>query len=179
MAVSKRRFPPPAEILPVFAVIAVMFYGWSLVIFLYKVPGWLYYLTLSEIAGILAHQLMVNLLESLTALLLLLLVGFILPPAFFTDAFPLRGSVFAIIVIGTMMVFLVEYAAAPSIGKWLGLVLLGSLCAAIFIAILAGRFRPLGSMVLWLADRLIVFLFVLIPASVLAMVYLLLRALFL
>lgn len=154
-----------------------MFYGWSLVIFTYKLPGWLYYLTLTEIGGILAHQLMVNLLESAVALVLLLLVCAILPARFLKDEFPVRGTAVSIIMIGAMMVFLVRAAAAPGIGGSMALVMLVALAAAVLAAVFSTRFRPVRAALLWLSDRLIVFLFILLPLSAVSMIYLLVRSL--
>ncbi|MEW5942138.1 MAG: hypothetical protein AB1750_20930 [Chloroflexota bacterium] len=171
-----KRLPKFADILPVFAVIAVMFYGWSLVVFLWKLPGWLFFLNVGEIAVIFANELVTNLAESLAILLLLLAVCAILPARFLRDDFAARGGIAALTVIGAMMLFLnrvVEKGAA--FNRYLYWWMLGTVALAVFLAWLGARVKFLRAAVTWLADRLIVFLFVLLPLTALGMIVVIAR----
>ena len=171
-----KRLPKFADILPVFAVISVMYYAWTLVIFIYKLPGWLFYLNLGEIGGILAHEFMTNFLESLGLLLLLLIACILLPPRFFRDAFAVRGTAFSIVLIASMMVFLNRYAATPRIGSSLGIWMLVTLVLAAAVAVVSTRVRFVSKAMAWISDRLIVFLFLLVPLSIISILYLLVRS---
>lgn len=166
-----KRLPQFADILPVFAVIAALFYGWSLVVFLWKLPGWIFFLTPGEIAVILAYELTTNLVESLVVLLLLLAACVILPPRFLQSDFTARGSIIALTLIAAMMLFLNRMAeVGPAFNRHLLWWMFTALALAVFFGWLVSRLRFLHQAVVWLADQLIVFLFVLMPLSALAVV---------
>jgi len=86
----KKRLPAFASILPVFAVIAFLVYGWTMIVFLWKLPSWILYLTLGEILAVFAYSMTFALLESFLILTLLLLACMALPPAWMRDAFVTR-----------------------------------------------------------------------------------------
>jgi hypothetical protein len=154
-----------------------MFYGWTMVVFLWKLPGWLFFLTIGEIAGILAYQFITNLLESLVILLLLLISSMVFPPRTFKDVFVVRGSMAALVLIGSMMLFLNRYVSAgPKFGENLPVWMLGSLLISAVMVALATRLKILRVSISWLSDRLIVFLFVLLPLSALSLLYVLIQA---
>lgn len=174
-----KRFPSRTDIAPVFAIIAVMFYGWSMVVFSWKLPGWLFYLSLGEIAVIFSYELITNLAESLTILALILLVAAILPARVLRDAFLVRGSAVALAIVGALM--LINYLNVKDrLGPpaYWPLWMLAAVLAAILLAGLASRIGVAGRALAWLADRLIVFLFLLVPMSVIALVAILTRFIF-
>lgn len=173
-----KRLPPFHDILPVFAVIATMFYGWTLVIFLWKLPGWLFFLTTGEIAGIFAYQMITNLIESSCVLFLLLLLCIILPSGVFKDAFVVRGSITALILIGSMMLFLNRYVSAGfrfsiNLYWWM----FGTVLIAIIVTVLSARIRLIRGCVSWISDQLIVFLLVTMPLTILSIIYILVNSL--
>ena len=154
-----------------------MFYGWTMVVFLWKLPGWLFFLNIGEIAGILAYQFTTNLLESFVILLLLLISSMIFPPRTFKDVFVVRGSVAALVLIGSMMLFLNRYVSVgPKFGEYLPVWMLGSLLLAIVLSVVSTHFRILKDSISWLSDRMIVFLFVLLPLTALSIFYVLIQA---
>ncbi len=153
-----------------------MFYGWTMVVFLWKLPGWLFFLNIGEIAGILAYQFTTNLLESFVILLLLLISSMIFPPRTFKDVFVVRGSVAALVLIGSMMLFLNRYVSVgPKFGEYLPVWMLGSLLLAIVLSVVSTHFRILKDSISWLSDRMIVFLFVLLPLTALSILYVLIQ----
>ena len=172
----RNRFPPFGQILPVYAVIATMYYAWSFVIFAYKLPGWLYYLNLGEVGGILAHALTTNLIESLALLALLLAVCALLPPRFLRDEFVARGTVASLVIVGSMMIFLLRFAEAPQIESDLYPWLAATAALAIVLAAFSTRVGIIRKIVIGLSDRLVVLLYILFPLSILALAYVALRA---
>jgi hypothetical protein len=171
-----RRLPKLDAILPVFAVIAFLAYGRSIYIFLFKLPAWLTFLTLGEILSVLAYGLVVNLLESIAILLPLLVICFILPARFFKDGFVARGTWLAVFVLGSILVYFKFYSSiGPDFIKYLYLWTGVTLALAVPVASLGGRIRCLRAAALWLADRLTVFLFLLVPASLISIVVVILR----
>ena len=171
-----KRLPKFADILPVFAVIAVMFYGWTLVVYIWKFPGWMFFLNIGELFGIFSYELVTNFLESLTLILALLIVSAILPPRFLRDDFIARGGMASLTLIAAMMLFLNRAVeAGPAFHRYLGWWMLGALVLAIFLAWLTTRVKFLRSTIAWLADQLLIFLFILIPLTVIALITVIIR----
>lgn len=175
----KKRFPPLADILPVLAFTAVMFYGWSTVVFLWKLPAYLFFLTLGEIAVPFSHQLVINLAETLFVAGLILLVAALLPARVLKDAFVVRGSAIALTWVGAMML-IIHRSVTNRLGPpaYWPLWILAAVLAAIAFAWVASRVRVAGRALAWLGDQLTIFLFILLPLSAVALVVVLVRLLF-
>ena len=174
-----KRFPSLSDILPVFAIIAALFYGWTMLVFLWKLPGWLFFLSLGEIAILFAFELTTNLVESLAVLALILLVTALLPSRILKDHFPSRGGAVALAVVGTM-ILLLHLAVTKRIGlaaSWPTWTLLIGLLSA-SLAWVASRFGIAGRFLAGLGDRLTVFLFILLPLSVISLAVVLVRLFF-
>jgi hypothetical protein len=164
-----KRLPPLSELAPVFAVIAFLAYGRMFYIFSFKLPAWLTFLTTGEIATILAYGLVVNLLESLVVLLAVLLISFILPPRWFRDYFVPRAAWLVAFVLGSAILYFQRYASIdPSFIDLLYLWCSVTLLLSIPVTFFGGRVPFLRTVATVVADRLIVFLYILIPASLLS-----------
>ena len=74
-----RRFPAFSAILPVYAVIAVPVFGWTVTSWLWKLPSWLNFLTAGEITAIFFYAILTAFVESTLICILLLLLCFLLP----------------------------------------------------------------------------------------------------
>jgi hypothetical protein len=123
--------------------------------------------------------MVVNLFESLTVLMFLLLVCALLPPPVFRDDFIVRGSILALGIIGSLMTFLWLHR---EFGMESGLKLfIGPLVMWLLTALLLGflprlqRLRFLRSAIFWLSDRMTVFLYVLVPIYIALFSYVLFR----
>ena len=171
-----RRLPKWEAILPVFAVTAFLIYGRSIYVFVFKLSSWLTFLTVGEILSTLAYGLVLNLLESLFLLLCFLAVAFILPGRWLRDVFVPSGTWFFLVGILSVLLYFRQYASiGPDYLSALPLWLLISLGLAVIMAFLGGRIRILSSAAAWLADRLMVFLYIFVPASLVSMVIVLIR----
>ena len=175
----KSRLPALNAILPVFAVISFMVYGWTLVVFMWKVPSWMMFLTLGEMLSVFAYSMTFALLESLAALAILLLASVLLPAHWMRDVFVTRGSVAALFGLGSIMLYMIRlsmigFAVLKFLFPWtwfaLGLTLL--------LTFLAPRLRFVVRAAAWISDRLIVFLFLLIPLSLVSVIVVIYRNLF-
>ena len=174
-----RRFPKFDQILPVFAVIAFLAYGRSIYIFLFKLPAWLTFLTVGEILSVLAYGLVVNLLESLLILVCLLVICFSLPVRWFRDAFVPRGTWLAFASMLSILVYFRRYASlGPDYLSALPIWLLTTLGLAALAAFLGGRIRFLRAAAFALADRMTIFLFLFIPASLISVAVVIVRNIF-
>ncbi len=164
------RFPRWAQIIPVFSVIVLIIYTWTLMWFFWEVPSWLYYLRLDEILVLLAYAFATNLAESLAVLCAPLLLALILPKKWFSDVFVARGAAICVAGLGCL-VFLAEQFTDkdtyPSF--WLKIPTLLVVGAAIAgLAYLSGRVGPLRKVLEAVADRVSIFAYVLTPVSVIA-----------
>ena len=171
-----KRLPKPQDVLQVYAVIAVMFSGWTITAFLRKLPSWLLTLNIGEILTVFSYAMVTNLVESIIVLLLLLTICVLFPPRVLRDDFAVRGTILAIGLIGSLIMFLGLHMrlGIENGGKlWNGL--FGTLLLMVVILGFSIKSRFVQSAALWISDRLIVFLFILIPLFVFLLVYVIIR----
>lgn len=174
-----KRLPNRQAILQVYAVIAVILSGWTITAFLWKLSAWLLILNISEIITVFSYSLVVNLIESLTVLLLLLVACVLMPPSVLRDNFEVRGTILAAGLIGSLIAFVrlhMEFGIQSGFK-----LLLGPLVVLLLTALLLGfpsRFRfgrLLHAAVLWISDRMIVFLYILLPLYLVLFTYIIFR----
>ena len=101
----KKRLPRLYQIYPVYAIIVILVYGWTIYWALWKLPSWLKFLPLTGIGAIFCYLMVTNLIESLVALLGVVVVSFFLPQKWLREVFVSRGSVLAASVLISIMVF--------------------------------------------------------------------------
>jgi len=174
-----KRLPHINEIISVFAFISAMTYGWTLLAFLWKLPSWLNYLTYGEILTVYSYSLLTNFMESIIFLAFILLICVILPARFLRDVFTLRGTILSISLLGTMMLVLSFYSddnptlmGGPPV--WLVILLVSSLLM-ILLDFLSRKVQRGASALLWFADRLMIFLYINLPLSLLALIVVTIR----
>jgi hypothetical protein len=173
------RLPNLPAVLQVYAVIAVMLSGWTIVAFLWKLSAWLLLLTLGEISAIFSYGMAANFLESLIVLSLLLAAAVLLPAPSLRADFALRGSILAIGLIGALMAFVgmhrqfgMEAGLALILGPVASLVVTG------FVLVLVSRQgggNAVRAGVLWISDRLTIFLYILLPLFLISSAYVVVR----
>ena len=174
-----KRLPKPQAILQVYAVITVMLSGWTINAFLWKLSAWLLILNIKEILTIFSYSMAVNLLESLIVLLLILTACALLPSRILREDFVVSGTILAVGQIGSLMAFVrfhMQFGIQSGVKLLIG-PLAVSLLATILLC-LPPRFRFvrfLHSAILWISDRLIVFLYILGPLYVLLFTYVIFR----
>jgi hypothetical protein len=169
------RIPKQKEILPVYAVIVLLVYGWTILKFSYYVPGWLYFLNLGEILMVYAYSATVNLLESLLVLLGIVAIGTVLPKKWFADAFVARGAALSALVLGLMMYVAnqfnyKEYYPSEMI-RWFPVIVI---VMGVFVYFL-GRIKFVCNLIEAFADRAIIFLYISIPVSLLSLIVVVIR----
>jgi len=153
-----------------------LLYGWTLLAFIWKLPSWLNYFTVGETLVILAYSLTSAFIESTFVTGVILLFAVVLPPRFLLSDFVLNGSILAMCVLGSAMIFLSRYARVSSSmvdawPVWLAI----TAAVFIFLLFLAGRVNPIRQVILFLADRLRVLPYLLAPLSALSLVVILYR----
>ncbi len=173
------RFPNRQAILQVYAVIAVMFSAWTITAFLWKLSAWLLILNIGEILTVFSYSMVADLIESLIVLLLLLVICVLLPTSFLRDDFVVRGTILATGLIGSLIAF-VRFQMQFGIDRGLRLLippfvvlLLTAILLSLSPKLRVARF--LHSIILWISDRMIVFLYILIPLFVILLAYVIFR----
>lgn len=165
-----------SQIVPVYATIVLVLYGWTILWFFWQYPGWLYFLNIGEILVVLAYSLATNFVESLIVLLVPIFVAFVLPRKWFADAFIARGVALVLPVLG----YLIYLAYQPHTENFdypnealnlAPLVLVGTL----LLVFLAGRLGPMRKVLEDLADRAIISTYISIPFSILALLIVITR----
>jgi hypothetical protein len=120
-----------------------------------------------------------NLLESMLILLLLLALCILLPARALRDDFVVRGTILSVGWIGALMTFVgLGMQSDFQLGAAILLGPIVILLATSWILWLASRSRFMSSVrsaVLWLSDRLTVFLFLLLPLFIVFTVYVFFR----
>ena len=170
------RFPQFPDILQVYAVIAVMLADWPITACLWRLSAWLLLLNLGEIATIFAYGMAANFLESMFVLLLFLGASVLFPAKFLRSDFVVRGTILAIGLISAMIAFVgfqMRVGIERGLLLWVPPVVVLSLM--VFLLRRASKSSSLRSAALWLSDRLVIFLLVLIPLFALSAVYVIFR----
>ena len=100
-----KRLPKYQDILQVYAVIALMLSGWTIIAFLWKLSAWMLILNMEEILTVFSYAMVSNIVESLIVLLLLLAICALLPSSILRDDFVFRGTILSVGFIGSLMAF--------------------------------------------------------------------------
>ncbi len=179
MRIFLGRFPSWAQIIPVYGVIAIILYTWTLFWFFWKVPSWLYFLNMGEILTMLAYSFAVNFAESLAVLCGPLFLALILPKPWFRDVFVARGVSLSIAGLGYMIFLANQFTsknAYPtlSLQSWTVLLALSAIAA---VAYIGGRFALVRKILESVADRVSIFAYVLGPLSAIALLTVVIRSL--
>jgi hypothetical protein len=174
-----KRLPHINEIISIFAVISTMTYGWTLLAFFWKLPSWLKYLTYGEIVTVYSYSLLTNFMESIFFLALILLLCVTLPARHLRDVFMLRGTIFAISLLGAIIFVLSFYTddntvLMSTLPAWLVILILSSVFM-VLLDLLSRKVQGVVSILLWLSDRLMIFLYINLPLSLLALIIVTIR----
>ena len=175
-----KRIPPWNQIAPVFAVIVMMIYAWTVTWFLWKLPSLVYYMNAGEIAAMFTYLMATNLLESILIMCGPVLLSMILPAKWFQQAFVARGAALVMPGLGYLMVianhfqFRDEYPAV-FFKKWSLALAFSTLFLFVF---LAEKVTFLRKTIEFITDRAVIFLYVFIPISLLSLVAVVFRLAF-
>jgi len=169
-----KRLPNLPDIVSVYAVIASMLFTWSMLLFFWYLPSWLHFMTLGDLIPVFCYVMASSFFESLAFLLLLLFLAFALPSNYLRDEFVARGASIALCVIGLIMLRFrmhdVSMIKIFFLGNGIGLVL-----TAVIVSLLATKINLVRRALISLSDRLIVFLYILIPLSLFSLLVIIIR----
>lgn len=173
-----KRIPKLEQIAPVYAVAVAMIYSWSLLQFFWKLPSWLYFSSVGEIAVIFAYMMVVNLIESILVLLAPILMSIILPQKWFYDKFVTKGTLLVLSGLGYLIYFndhLNSQTPFPLELVYRTPVIALALISLVFLIDWTGF---LDKILNELTNRLIIFLYISIPVSLISLLIVLVRNIF-
>ncbi len=165
-----KRIPDWKEIAPVYAVIVLMIYTWTIMWFFWKLPSWLFFMNAGEILLVFIYSVSTNFVESLIILCAPIFLCMVLPRQWFHDVFVSRGTALVAAGLGYMMFLALQFQAkndypAIYLKAWslaLALLILS------FIVFLAGKISIPRKALEAVADRATIFLYVTIPVSIIS-----------
>lgn len=172
----RKRLPEFQSIVQVYAVIAVLFAGWTITAFLWKLSAWFLLLNVGEILTIFAYAMAANFIESLILLSMLLAACILLPANLLRDDFLVRGTILSIGLIATLMAFVgseMQFGVESGFLLLIAPLLVLSLMA--FLLQRASQFQRVRSLAIWFSDRVVVFLLILVPLFAVASAYVIFR----
>ncbi len=173
-----KKIPSLDKILSVFGVIVLLTYTWMLLWFFWIFPSWLHFLSLGEILVVLSYPMSITLLDSLLVLIALLLLCIVLPKKWFYDCFVEVAVPLTVFGLAYLMYFSYLFQRIDdfprALFEWSPLIVL-FICVASFLVARVGIFRK------WIgefADQATIFVYLLLPLSLLSLVVVLVRNLF-
>jgi hypothetical protein len=178
--ILRDRFPKFQQTASVFAVASLLIYGWTTYRFIQKLPSWLYYLNFQEIFSNYSYTLVSDFLECLIFICAVLLLNFILPKIIFMNMFVARASLLALFGNGYLIYLAAaigeskatqfpfdQFERAPFI-----------ILAILFFSILLPLITPVRKLLETFAENATVFLYILLPLSVIGLVVVVVNNLF-
>ena len=169
------KIPKLQDIAPVYAVIVMMIYPWTLSRFFWKLSSWILFASVGDLTALFAYMVVVNLLESILVLLVPLVMSIILPHKWFYDRFKTRSISLVLFGLG-FLVYLNRHLHADSpfpltLVRGIPITAVGILILTFLVDQVSFLRRVLDE----LANRLTIFLYISIPVSVIALLVVLIR----
>jgi hypothetical protein len=170
-----KRLPTTQQTAAVYGVIVLIVYGWTLYWFAWKLPSWLYFLSVGEMLVALAYSMVVNFIESLIVLVALLLLCAILPPRWFRDRFTALGTALVILSLVALAYYLGTIIALQDFPPHLRWYTLLAVTGIVLVVFLISRIKLLVKLLEEIANRAVIFLYVFLPISAISFIVVLIR----
>jgi hypothetical protein len=173
----RKKIPPLPEILALYATIVFLIYGWASITFFWKVPSWLYFLSLGEIAAILSYTFASSLLECTIILLIFLLASLVLPSSWLYNKFAVRGSLIVYALTFWVVLFTLNSLIQLPTTSDVTTFGIGVLVTSALAMIVAERISFVERLVTTLGNRLTIFLYLWLPLSLIGILVIIFRIL--
>jgi hypothetical protein len=173
-----QKIPKLEQIAPVYAVAVAMIYPWSISRFFWRLPSWLYFSSVGEIAVIFAYVMVVNLIESILVFLVPAFLSIVLPKKWFYEKFVTKGALLISLSLGYLIYFdnhLNYQSPFPLDLVYKTPAIFAAIFAVVFLVDWLGF---LNKILLDLSDRLIIFLYISIPVSLISLLIVVFRNIF-
>jgi len=174
--VLKARLPDLKTVLPVYAVLVFMLYGWMTIVFFWKMTAWLFYLNLGEIGVIYSYGVFNEFVESVIYIFLLLMLTVALPTSFLRDKFQTRGTLIAVFLLGVVysMSYLIAFQEIDRLKAALFALMVFGILNVILLWV-SVKFSFVNRVIVFVADQMIIFLYIYAPITVISFLVILFR----
>ena len=173
-----RKVPKLEDIAPVYAVIVIMIYPWTLTRFFWKLPSWILFASVGDLAAIVSYMVVINLLESILVLLVLIAISILLPRKWFYDRFQTRSVALVLFGVSYLIYLNMNFQAGSAYLQTLIRWIPAAIVVILMLMFLVERVNFLRGALEELASRLTIFLYISIPVSVISLVVVLVRNVF-
>jgi hypothetical protein len=163
------------QVIPVYALIVMLVYGWIIYWFIWRFPSWSYFLSVKEILAIGAYSVVVNLFESLIVLCAPLVWTLLLPKQWFSERFMSSGGLLSLLIGGYIIYFSSVSEAADSFSYTPLIQASVFFIIAIGLSILVSRVHVVSNLISSFADRAQIFLYLSLPVSALSVFIVIVR----
>ena len=163
----KRRFPDRRDTTLVFSAVMFAVFAYAARDYIYKFPSFILYFNLWDTFGVLAQYLTFALLESLLMTGLIVALAFLLPSAWLRTGFGYKGFITVLVLTAAALYLKAVMTNQPTI-RFLVTTVIVSFLAWIGLLFLT-RWQSFQRLLLDLADRLTIFLYVFHPLSLLSL----------
>jgi len=174
------KLPSRQEVLPVLSVIVFIVFTWSLYRMFFQVPSLLFYMRVWDVLIIISYVLMFALFESTVVLGLLLIFSLVFPAKYFKEKFVAQGS--TVVVMISMGAFALQRKMniMYRLDGWelilYPLVILAAIVLVIFAtSYIYDRFKILPRIINAFAERMIVFVLLYVPLSIIGLLVVFVR----
>ena len=173
------RLPDSKSILGVYAIIVTLVYSWTLFTSFYKLPSWMFYLTISQILSVYAYSFSIDLLESIIALTGVFFLEFTLFLALRNrDEFQARSILVVLVVLISSMSRLALFQTYEDIEAFLSGELIWwaiTLPSGMLLAVFASKSKIIRNILEGIAERTTVFLYIYLPLSFISLIVVIAR----
>lgn len=167
------RCPKLQEILLVYAVNVVILYTFSLWFSFQDFSrNWILFLDIGDVLGVFAYIVIGAFIESLLIIGVLIFVYFLFPPSIAQGRFVLYGT---IMTITFLVVLILRFGTFASILSNNNMVLAFFTVGTLILSLVAERVKFVRSAIEAFADRCLIFLYVYLPLSLLAVIIVAIR----
>jgi hypothetical protein len=171
----QNRMPPAQQMAAVYGFILLVVYGWTIYWYFWKLPSWLYFMTVGELVTAYAYALPVNFLESLLLFSIPFLLALLLPPRWYRDQFVAQGTAFTILAALVLAKYLSVITALQALPPGLYWMFPLAVVGILLIVFLVGRIKLLCKILEEIASRAAIFIYVFPPLSALALLVVAIR----
>lgn len=176
MQVLKARLPDLKAVLPVYAVLVFVLYGWMTITFFWKMPAWLFYLNLGEIGIIYSYGIVNEFVESVVYIFLVLMLAAALPPSFLRDRFQTRGTLIVVFLLGVvyLMSYLIAFQEVDRLKAALFALMIFGILNVILLWVSA-KFSFVNRVIVFVTDQMTIFLYIYAPITAISFLVILFR----
>ena len=167
------RLPNRQNILRVYAMSVLLTYSWTMLVSFWKLPSWLYFLSVGGIFSIYAYSFLVNFIESILLTFFVLFLAAIFPARWWKDGFVVKSITVFCILIASILLRLRIYRLEEFRIAFFESQFAWWICT-VALAILSGwvlsHFKWLTNLIESFSDQVIVFLYIYLPLSAVSLI---------